>query len=206
MRTDELRAFLHEHGDDVPDAGASARLAAVRQRVATGRRRRVAAAGGGLIAAVAVVAVAVGPGIPGLSPTRTASGPAASTSTGTAAPAEASPVPEPPASLSHQGQTWDLRSVHTASGTTTRLRATVGRPDEPVLVMAGDDGLAAGAGYRISVDGRFRMSSAGAGGIGEPTWSSVDVLAPGQHVVVAEMSRGTTDGGWVSVAEYVRAD
>lgn len=63
MRTDELRTVLHEHGEEVRDRGASARLDAVHGRVARARRRRAAAAGGGLVAAVLAVALVVVPGM-----------------------------------------------------------------------------------------------------------------------------------------------
>lgn len=62
MRTDELRSLLRDRGDEVHDAGATARIDAVHDRVRTVRRRRAAVAGGGVVAAVAAVALAVVPG------------------------------------------------------------------------------------------------------------------------------------------------
>lgn len=63
MRTDELRNVLHQHGDDVRDSGAHARVTAVHQRVRTVRRRRASLAGGGVVAAVAAIAVMVVPNL-----------------------------------------------------------------------------------------------------------------------------------------------
>lgn len=63
MRTDELRNVLHQHGDDVRDSGAHARVTAVHQRVRTVRRRRASLAGGGVVAAVAAIAVVVVPNL-----------------------------------------------------------------------------------------------------------------------------------------------
>lgn len=214
MRTDELKAVLHEHGDDVRDVGTPARVAAVHQRVRTAKRRRAAAAGGGLVAAVAAVVLAVGPGLPGVSTTGGTDGPVAPPPA--ASPASPSgPSPDSreegtfssaPAYLSYGGVTWTLTRVQPPRSGEARLRMRVGAVQREVLVLAGDNGLAPGTTYRVSVDGRLRMESAGAGDIGQPTWSTVDVLPPGEHQVLLEITKGSVDGGWVAVAEYMRAD
>lgn len=61
MRTDELRTTLHEHADEAHDLAATDRIAAVRGRVRTVRRRRQGGLAAVVVAAVATVGLSVVP-------------------------------------------------------------------------------------------------------------------------------------------------
>lgn len=215
MRTDELRTLLHEHGEQVHDRGASARLDAVRGRVTRTRRRRVALAGGGLVAALAAIALVVVPGLlePQVVPIAGPDRPGVEERVqGDGAD---SPISLPPAVV-YQGETWVLESsVGTGPGERS-LTFRAGLPDQDVLLLEAVEGLPRPASYEVLVDGEYEggirlergdwQVDGFAGSSWEP-WAIVDVLNPGTgRDAVLHVVRGRDEHAWLALAQYVRAD
>lgn len=136
MRTDELRAMLQEHGDEVTDAGVHQRLDSVRGRVRQVRRRRTA----GVVGVVAAAAVGlVGVVVPG-------------TLDQDSGPAEA-PTRlaghEVPRTEVAAGYTYEYVRGVEAEAAKGPLRLRLPASDEPRLVMwAGS----AGSGHTLRLD------------------------------------------------------
>jgi hypothetical protein len=188
MRTDELRNVLHQHGDDVHDAGAPARVDAVHQRVRTLRRRRAAVAGGGVVAAVAAVALAVLPNLSLSDP-----GPAH-------APYELAgfDVPDTETAI---GYTFDYARGVEMPAARGPLRLNLPASDEPRLVKWASSASDADRPVRIDVSTTGHDLERASG-----DFDGYEYLEPGVRHRVALEQVSPTEGESVALAVYELSD
>lgn len=188
MRTDELRNVLHQHGDDVHDASAHARVTAVQQRVRTVRRRRAAVAGGGAVAAVAAIAMAVLPNLSEPDP-----GPAG-------APQELAGH-DVPGTETAIGYTFEYVRGLEKAAERGPLRITLPASDEPRLVRWASS--ASGADRPVRVD----VSTSDQDLVRAPgDFDGYEYLEPGlRHRVTVEQT-SPAEGERVALAVYALSD
>ncbi len=188
MRTEDLRTVLHQHGDDVHDAGAHGRISAVQRRVRTVRRRRVAAVGGGAVAAVAAVLVAV---VPNLS--QVDAGPAG-------APHELAGfgVPDTETAI---GYTFDYVRGLEKPAARGPLRLSLPASDEPRLVAWASNAADADRPVRVDVSSADHDYVRAPGG-----FDSYEYLEPGMRHRVTVQQESPSDGDRVALAVYALSD
>lgn len=188
MRTDELRNVLHQHGDDVRDSGAHARVTAVHQRVRTVRRRRARVTGATAAAAVAAIALAVLPNLSQQDP-----GPAG-------APRELAghDVPDSETAI---GYTFEyVRGVEKAAARGP-LRLTLPASDEPRLVKWASSAEDADRPVRVDLSTSDHTLERASG-----DFDGYEYLEPGMQHRVLLRQVSPADGERIALALYDLAD
>jgi hypothetical protein len=188
MRTDELRNLLHQHGDDVRDAGAPARITAVHQRVRAVRRRRVAVTGAGAVAAVAAIALAVVPNLSQQDP-----GPAH-------APHELAgfAVPDTETAI---GYTFEYARGVEKPAAAGSLRLTLPASDEPRLVKWASSASDDDRPVRVAVSSTEHDLERASG-----DFDGYEYLEPGVRHRVALEQVSPTEGELLALAVYELSD